>query len=205
MGEQLLFLLFILFSVVSALLERRKRKRAQEEETQRQQAAGQPASVKDAPGEETDEAEQAWPFPMGGDPFGLPRPRRSASRRADSDSQMEADDEADEPELLREPVPERKPGMLERLEREARQIEQQAKMVEEQVKESARQIQQVQPRRRVQEAVREQIEREKSARTRTLARKRKRWQVTAASARDAIVYAEILGPPIAERKEERFS
>ena len=191
MGEQLLFLLFILFSVISALLERRKRKRALEE-TQRREA-GKPDRAEGEVEDEVAEEEQAWPFPMGGDPFGLPRPRRSAGRpRSDIEPDFDVDEEA--------PAPKRKPGMLERLEREARQIEEQAKLVEAQAKESARQIQEVQPRRRVQEVVREEIARVQAQRPGTRATK-KRWQVTATSARDAIVYAEILGPPKAERED----
>ena len=192
MGEQLLFLLFILFSVASWLLDRRKRKRALEE-------AGKPAPAE--PEVEDEEEEQAWPFPMGGDPFGLPQPRRSspAGRPAsDSESDLEVVEEA------LPPGRERKPGLIERLEREAREIEQQAALVEAQAKESARQIQEVKPRR-IQEAVREEIARVQTKQPRTRATKKKRWQVTATSARDAIVYAEILGPPKAERKEEQFS
>ncbi len=198
MGEQLLFLLFILFSVVSALLERRKRKRAKEEAQRKE--AGKPGRAEGETGEEVADEEQPWPFPMGGDPFGLPQPRRSATRRPASDSESDL-------EVVEEALPpgrERKPGLLERLTREAREIEQQARLVETQAKESARQIQEVQPRRRIQEAVREEIARVQAQQPRTRA-KRKRWQVTAASARDAIVYAEILGPPKAERKEEQFS
>ncbi len=195
MPEQLLFLLFILFSVVSALLERRKRKRAQEEAQRRE--AGRPERAEDEPDEEVQEEEQPWPFPMGGDPFGLPQSRRSSTRRPASDSESDL-------EVVEEALPpgrERKPGLLERLTREAREIEQQARLVETQVKESARQIQEVQPRRRVQEAVREEMARVQAQQPPTRAKK-KRWRVTASSARDAIVYAEILGPPKAERKEE---
>jgi hypothetical protein len=195
MGEQLLFLLFILFSVVSALLERRKRKRAREE-AQRKEAGKPERAEGDTDEEVAEEEQEAWPFPMGGDPFGLPQQRRSATGRPASDSESDL-------EVVEEALPpgrERKPGLLERLTREAREIEQQARLVEAQAKESARQIQQVQPRRRIQEAVREEIARVQ-AKPRTTAKK-KRWQVTAASARDAIVYAEILGPPKAERKEE---
>ena len=70
--EQLLLILFVLFSVVTALLERRKRKRAQEEATG---ANPSTAPVADD-GEEEDV--DGWPFPMGGaDPF-EPRSRRAA-------------------------------------------------------------------------------------------------------------------------------
>ena len=70
--EQLLLILFVLFSVVTALLERRKRKRALEDATG---ANPSTAPVADD-GEEEDV--DGWPFPMGGaDPF-EPRSRRAA-------------------------------------------------------------------------------------------------------------------------------
>jgi len=191
MGEQLLFLLFILFSVVSALLERRKRKRALEEAQRKE--AGTPDRAEGKVEDEEVEGEQPWPFPMGNDPFGLPRPRRSTAQRPTSENEPDFD--------VDEEAPVQKPGMLERLQREAREIEEQAKLVEAQVKESAQQIQKVQPRRRVQEAVREEIARVQAERS-SIKPKKKRWQITASRARDAIVYAEIIGPPKAERKEE---
>jgi hypothetical protein len=120
---------------------------------------------------------------MGGDPFSLPSPRSPATRSAAPESELSFG--GDE---------------LARLDLETIEIEQQAKRVEEQVKESARQLQQVQPRRRVQEAVQEHMERARDLRPRTSTNKG-RWHMTAARARAALVYAEILGPPKAEQKE----
>ena len=194
MNEQLLFILFILFSVISALLERRKRKRAREE-AQRREAR---QSVEGELQEETEE-EQQWPFPMGGDPFELPGPRRRAQRleTPGEDPTVAAEPDAGSPEL---PWAQR-PALLERLEREALEIERHAQLVEAQAKESAAQLQQVQPRRRVQELVREQVAHRRAEQP-VPGAKKGRWHLTANSARDAVVYAEILGPPKAERGEE---
>jgi hypothetical protein len=69
--EQLLFILFVLFSVITALLERRKRKRALEE------AAGANPSTAPFADDREEEDVDGWPFPMGGaDPF-EPRSRRA--------------------------------------------------------------------------------------------------------------------------------
>ena len=195
MNEQLLFILFILFSVISALLERRKRKRAREE-AQRREAR---QSVEGELQEETEE-EQQWPFPMGGDPFELPGPRRRAQRleTPGEDPTVAAEPDAGSPEL---PWAQR-PALLERLEREALEIERHAQLVEAQAKESAAQLQQVQPRRRVQELVREQVAHRRAEQSVPRAKKKGRWRLTANSARDAVVYAEILGPPKAERGDE---
>lgn len=199
MGEQLLFLLFILFSVISALLERRKRKRSLAEAQRKE--AGKPEEVR----REVDEnEEEAWPFPMGGDPFGLPRPRRSTKRQPERQSATELDEDEVEVESPVAVEEEPQPGLRERLEREARDIEEQAKQVEARVRESERKIQEAPPRRQIQGVVREEVTRAQVAKLRAGGR-RKRWKVTPSSARDAIVYAEILGPPKAERKEEQFN
>jgi hypothetical protein len=69
--EQLLLILFVLFSVITALLERRKRKRALEE------ATGANPSTAPAADDGEEEDVDGWPFPMGGaDPF-EPRSRRA--------------------------------------------------------------------------------------------------------------------------------
>ena len=201
MDSQLLFLLFILFSVVSALLERRKRKRANEEAQRR--AAGQNPPVEDELEEEGEELQQ-WPFPMGDDPFEPPRQRPRASRSAAPDEEEDAVSDAGEAGTVPAPaVPlPRKPALLERLEREALEIERHAQVVEAQAKESAAQLQQVQPRRRVQELVRDQVAHRRAEQSVPRAKKKGRWRLTANSARDAVVYAEILGPPKAERGDE---
>ena len=62
--ELLLFVLFMLFSIVSSLLERRKRKR--ELESARQAEAARPQS---AEFEEQEEVNVGWPFGGGKDPF----------------------------------------------------------------------------------------------------------------------------------------
>ena len=202
MNEQLLFILFILFSVVSALLERRKRKRAREEAQRRE--AGQSLPVEDEL-EEEDDGQPQWPFPMGGDPFEPPRRRQEPRRATPGEEVGEAVPDPAEGDTIdgspqggsaAETPP---PRLLEQLER-AMEIDRQARAVEVQAKESAAQLPQVQPRRRVQELVRDQIRGEEPPPA--AKGKKSRWHLTPASARDAIVYAEILGPPKAERGEE---
>ena len=83
-GEGLLFLLFILFSVVTALLERRKRKKQAEESRTASAAPAGPLT------DEEDEETGSWPFPMGGDPFDLPKPKQRPERGPASESAGEA-------------------------------------------------------------------------------------------------------------------
>ena len=63
--ELLLFVLFMLFSIVSSLLERRKRKR--ELENARQAEAARPHSTEFE--EQEEEVNVGWPFGGGKDPF----------------------------------------------------------------------------------------------------------------------------------------
>ena len=63
--ELLLFVLFMLFSIVSSLLERRKRKR--ELENARQAEAARPQSAEFE--EQEEEVNVGWPFGGGKDPF----------------------------------------------------------------------------------------------------------------------------------------
>ena len=123
-------------------MERRKRKRSLAEAQRKE--AGKPEEVR----REVDEnEEEAWPFPMGGAPFGLPRPRRSTKRQPERQSATELDEDEVEVESPVAVEEEPQPGLRERLEREARDIEEQAKQVEARVRESERKIQEAPPRR----------------------------------------------------------
>ena len=64
--------------------------------------------------------------------------------------------------------------------------------------------QQVQPRRRVQELVRERVAPDEQRDPGRRRRKRSKWALTPKKARDAVVYMEILGPPKGERLGEEF-
>ena len=190
--EQLLFLLFVLFSVVSALLERRKRKRQLEE----QRKAGTPEKA-----EREEEEEETWPFPMGGDPFEPVRQRRPSrppgeepeEERAPQPVAAEVAGEQEEPE------PPSRPNIFQRLEDFAREEERRARDEEERVlaeQERARQLERraTETAGRVRERARprsEPVEQPRVAKR----KRRSKWSLTPETARDAIVYAEIFGKP----------
>ena len=162
--ELLLFLLAILFSIFSALMERRRRRR-QVEEAQQQHAEieQQHAEVKpDAPvvAEEKKEEEPTFGWPFDGDPFEEPV-------LAEVDP-AEAEREALEAERL----------ALE-AERRAVAAEQQA----------------------MAQLTETKSEDEDAGETQRPRRTRSRWFLTPQTARDAIVYMEILGKPKSEREE----
>lgn len=151
--EVLLFILAILVSVFSALMERRRR-RKQLEEAQQQHAEGQPAKPVVAEQEREEEPAFGWPFD--GDPFEEPVPV----------------------EVEAEPV---------EAEREALEAERAALAVE----------------RRTVAAERQAMERLMATRpaARRPRRARNRWFLNPQTARDAIIYMEILGKPKSEREE----
>ena len=203
-GEWLLFLLFIVFSVVSALLERRKRKKQAEESPQGSSASAGPLAE-----EEEEEETGSWPFPMGEDPFDLPKPKqrpekRPAYERAEEEETAPA---ADDPRRT----------LIEQMEDEAveakRLNEAEAvdvydpydappEALQERARAAERQAQEVQPRRRVQELVQERVEQDQ--RQRRKKKKRPKWLLTPKTARDALVFTEILGRPKSEREGEDF-
>jgi flagellar biosynthesis/type III secretory pathway M-ring protein FliF/YscJ len=122
---------------------------------------------------EVEEEEGGWPFPV--DPFDL-EPKKP--QRVEMES-------------------------TEAVDQEAREAEQRAQEMEQQVQELGRQAGAVQPRRRVEELVREKMAREQAQQAQPgKKRKDKRWKLDPQKARQAIVYAEILGLPKAERNEE---
>jgi hypothetical protein len=188
--EILLFALFMLFSIGSSLLERRKRRKQLEEA--REAERGQGTGTKEAEKEEIEEAQTlGWPFGGGSDPFEeevvrrrieevMPQePARPAPRSVAEQHQLEADLEAVEAEkkALEE---ERYALAAERLGRER-----------------------VVPRQRVDDLVHEKMRREKAPAKPRSTRRGKYWRLDRKTARAAIVYAEILGPPKADRNEVR--
>lgn len=223
-GELLLFVLFVLFSVGSALLERRKRKRQAEQSGQASSAPGAPLT------DEEEEETGSWPFPMGGDPFDLPKPKQRPARRPGPDGGGEVtaapeppapsasaprlthieqmEEEAREVKRLQEVEAgdgygeAARPDPLQELERRALEAELRAREVEEAARAAERQAQQVQPRRRVRELVEERIERDQEQRAGK--KRRPKWLLTPKTARDAMVYTVILGRPKADRKGEDF-
>lgn len=204
-GEVLLFLLFILFSVVSALLERRKRKKKAEEESRTASAA--PAGP--LPDEE-DEETGSWPFPMGGDPFDLPKPKQRPERRPASETAGEATAES-------EPAgPASRRTLIQQMEDDAKEAKRLQKTeagdgyddaappatLREMARAEERQVQEVQPRRRERELAQERVELDQQQRPRK--KRRSKWLLTPKTARDALVFTEILGRPKSEREGEDF-
>ena len=153
--ELLIFLLAILFSVFSALMERRRRRR-EHEEAQQQHAEVNPAAPVVA--EEKKEEEPTFGWPFDGDPFEEP-------------VVAEADPAEAEQEALE-------------AERQALEAERRAVAAEKLAME------------RLTETKPEDTGEERRSR-----RTRNRWFLTPQTARDAIVYMEILGKPKSEREE----
>jgi len=173
--EQLLILLFVLFSIFSALMERRKRRRRLEEQQRRREQPQQPQPQPQMEVEEEEEREGGWPF--GGGPFelGLPGPRRAETQAEKAEGDVLAE------------------------EREALRAERRALEVERLALAAARQAQEIRPRQRVSKLVRERAAQERAAPRKTV--QVGKWKLDPNRARDAIVYAEILGPPRAERRD----
>ena len=153
--ELLIFLLAILFSVFSALMERRKR-RKRLEEAQQQHAEVNPAAPVVA--EEKKEEEPTFGWPFDGDPFEEPVVAEVDPAEAEQEA-LEA-------------------------ERQALEAERRAVAAE---KLAMERLTETKP----QDAGEERRPR----------RTRNRWFLTPQTARDAIVYMEILGKPKSEREE----
>ena len=159
--ELLLFLLAILFSIFSALMERRRRRREHEEaqqqhtEIEQQYAEVDPAAPVVVEKEKEEEPTFGWPFD--GDPFEEPVVA-----------------EVDPAEAEREAL---------EAERQALEAERRAAAAEKLAME------------RLEEAKPQADEKQRPRRTRN------RWFLTPQTARDAIVYMEILGKPKSEREE----
>jgi len=169
--EQLLFLLFVLFSIVSWFLERRKKAKQLEEQKRRREQQQQEPSPAEIEVEEGDE-EIAWPF--GGELF--------EEEEAPQDSLAEAAEA----------------GTL-ASEREALEAERRALQVERMALEVARQASGQQSGKRMTDLLRQRAAQEQPAPSQPL--QIGKWKIDPEKARDAIVYAEILGKPKAERRE----
>ena len=145
-----------------------------ERRKRKRQAAQQAAPEQARQGDmETEEVgEESWSFPT--DPFELEpqKPQRLQEEEATAAAQQEALD-----------------------------AEERAQVMEHQVQDLERQARRGQPRRSAAELVREKLAREQQ-RAQTEKKKNKRWKLNPERARQAIVYAEILGRPKAERDEE---
>jgi len=193
--EELLVLGLVLFSIASAVLERRKR--AKQVEAARKAREGRPASESEVSELEEEEGPQElWPFPMGDDPFEPARPEQQ--ERLSREEQVEGDIFQ---EGLPEPMPPSTPQaseLVQELERQAEEAEERAKLEEQKAQEVARQAREVQSRRRMKDLVQERLF-DEVAPCRGM-----KWSLTAKSARDAVVLAEILGRPTAERNDERW-
>ena len=184
--EGILLALFLVFSVVTALLERRKRRQQQVEEVEtrqqqhRERVGTAPAEAEE---EEDEEEEGGWPFPSG-DPFDRPQPAR---RPTPTDALPPAT--ADAQTLLAE------------VEQQARAAEKRAQAKEAEARARARQARQMRPAGRVSALI---GQRRPAARTRDAWSRRAggRYHLTPEKARDAVVYAELLSPCKAEREEE---
>ena len=203
-GEGLLFLLFILFSVVTALLERRKRKKQAEESRTASAAPAGPLT------DEEDEETGSWPFPMGGDPFDLPKPKQRPERGPASESAGEATAKS-------EPAaPASRRTLIEQMEDDAKEAKRLQKTeagdgyddgappdtLREMARAAGRQVQEVQPRRRERELAQERVELDQQQRPRK--KRRSKWLLTPKTARDALVFTEIIGRPKSEREGEDF-
>ena len=162
--ELLLFLLAILFSIFSALMERRRRRRQVEEaqqqhaEIEQQHAEINPATPVVAEEEKEKEEEPTFGWPFDGDPFEEPVLAEVDPAEAEQEA-LEAERQALEAE--------RRAVAAERLAME--------RLTETKSQESG--------------------EEQRPRRTRS------RWFLTPQTARDAIVYMEILGKPKSEREE----
>ena len=173
--EGLLLVLFLLFSVATALLERRKRRQQLEEAKERQQQQrerGEMAPTALEEEEEVDEEWGGWPFPSG-DPFEQPQAKPVARRVAPTEAMPPATTDA---QIL-----------LAEIEREASARQRQAR--------------QVRPARSVAELI-GQRRGTSSPRDAKSRRRANGYKLTPEKARLAVVYAELLGPCKAEREEE---
>ena len=205
--EQLLFILFLLFSVGSALLERRKRAKQLEESQQRddeqqRRQASEPASAPLVV-DEDEEDWGGWPFPAGGDPYEQPRPRtepppvqRQAPQPAESDIDVVVSDQGAAPIADMQ-------GMLQEIERRSRAAEDRAREEEARASQTALQARRTaETPKRVGELIQQKLSKPKPKPTRRVLVD-PRWQMTPERARRAIVYAEILGPCKAQQEDKQ--
>lgn len=195
MDQLVFFAIFILFSVVSALLKRRERRQSLEEARRRHEAAGKQTPVVEEV-EEEEKKEGGWPWP---EIFEQPpsRPRRVEMERVPAPA---ASTEV--------PVAEALPGegKYRRAEEELREIEQRVQEMDQRTREADRRsleeyrLMEEQAAARMSTSVtgRGQLARTPEGGTRA---RRPGWALNPREARRALVYAEILGPPKCERRD----
>lgn len=186
--EPLLFILFVLFSLVSAILERRKRRKELERQAETQ--VRRPRLDQDDAEREREDEDEDWSGKVS-DPFEL----AESDKRTGPLHSAEAEEiEHFEQELQRREEEEKQMRLArasaERAERRAAQIE--------------TQINDIQQRRHIEELVSERLEHEQHQILPPLGdlkRRSGRGRFSPAEARKAIIYAEIFGKPKAEREE----
>lgn len=194
--DQLLFLaLFVLFSVVSTLLERRRRRQSLEEARRRHETAQRkdPPPAEDR--EEEEENEGNWPWPDIFEPQPVPRPKRAEVKCVPAQTvSAEA------------PASETQPGegKYRRAEEEMREMERRVQEMEQRTREAD--LRSMEEYRLMEEQAASRMGagagQRRPARAAEGARaRRQNWGLTPREARRAFVYAEIIGPPKSERME----
>ncbi len=194
--EQLLFFAaFVLFSVVSALLERRKRRQSLEESRKSYKAGGKQGPV----AEELEEKKKVgnWPWP---DIFQQPpsRPRRVPVERRPAPPVVSTEVSA------AEALPGE--GKYRRAEEELREMEQRVQEMDQRTRDADRRsmeeyrLMEAQAAARMNTGVAGRGRPTRTAEGGTRARQQG-WGLNPREARRALVYAEILGPPKSERLE----
>jgi hypothetical protein len=194
MDQLLFFALFVLFSVVSALLERRKRRQSLEEARQRHEATGKQRPVAKKVEVEEEEKQGNWPWP---EIFEQPpsRPRRVEVERVPVET---ASTEVSAAEALPGE------GKYRRAEEELQEMERRVQEMDQRTREADRQSQEEFHLMEEQAALRMGTGAGQRRPARTPeggARARQGWGLNPREARRALVYAEILGPPKSERSE----
>jgi hypothetical protein len=197
MDQLVFFALFVLFSAVSALLERRKRRQSLEEARRRHEAAAKQPSAPAPAGKEDMEDEEEmgkWPWPEIFEQA-PPRPRRVKAERAPAEvlstEAAAAETQAGE-------------GKYRRAEEELREIELRVQEMDQRAREAERRSLEEYHLMEAQAAARMGG----GAGSRRPARAPEGgstapqgWGLTPREARRAFVYAEIFGPPKCERRE----
>ncbi len=191
--DQLIYLaIFVLFSAVSALLDRRRRRQSLEEARRRHEAdAKQPPAAARAEVEEDEEEQGKWPWPeIFEQPLSRPR-------------QMEAEPVPAEVVAAETTVSETGgEGQYHRAEDELRKMEQRVREMDQRTREADRRSQEEFRLMELRAAARMGSDTgRRSGASAPEARVRQGWGLTPREARRAVIYAEILGPPKSERRD----
>jgi hypothetical protein len=188
MDQLLFFLLFILFSIISALLDRRRRRQSLEEARSRREATQkkEPAPAKSRDEDEGEEGNWPWPEIFEQAPT---RPWRAEPERTPAEVVVA---EAPAAEANGE-------GRYRRADEELREMERRVREMEERARQADRLS--LEEFRRMEEQAAARMGSGTAEQDREPARHRQAWSLTPREARRALVYAEILGPPKSERRE----